>query len=116
MFLLAEVNLLLFLRSFYFHILQILKFNLVVLIADRSETAKYLVKVGANVAVYDSSGLSALSLMIEKMPPVAQKALNQYHQTDRANRKQYFYLSLLEADLTGNICKVAKSPLEVNFF
>ncbi|XP_065663977.1 transient receptor potential channel pyrexia isoform X2 [Hydra vulgaris] len=79
---------------------------------DRSETAKFLVKVGANVSAYDSSGLSTLYLMIEKMPHVAQKALNQYHQTDRANRKQYFYLNLLEADQAGTFSKIAKSPLE----
>jgi len=65
------------------------------------------------VGVCDSSGLSALTLMIDKMPPTAKYALDQYHVTDRPNRKQYFYLNLLEPIQPGMIHQVAKTPMQV---
>lgn len=82
---------------------------------DRSETALFLVEQGATVGVLDSSGLSALTLMIEKMPPTAKVALNQFHVTDRPNRKQYFYLNLLEPIQPGTITQYAKTPMQVIF-
>ena len=80
---------------------------------DRSETALYLVEQGATVGVCDSSGLTALTLMIDKMPPTAKYALDQYHVTDRPNRKQYFYLNLLEPVQPGLIQHIAKTPMQV---
>ena len=46
--------------------------------------------------------------MIVKMPPVAKEGLDQLHVMDRANRKQYFYLNLLEPYNSGR-------PLNVSF-
>ena len=80
---------------------------------DRSETALFLVEEGAHVGVSDASGLPALTLMVEKMPPVAKIALNQYHRTDRANRKQYFSLNLLEPMRPGEVNVIAKTPMQV---
>ena len=80
---------------------------------DRSETAKYLIEQGVPVGVCDSSGLPALTLMIQKMPLVAKEALGQFHSTDRANRKQYFYLNYLETKLPGREKSFAKLPMEV---
>ena len=73
----------------------------------------YLVEQNAKVGVIDKSGLSAVSLMIEKMPPVAKKALDQFHKTDRPNRKQYFFLNLLEPVKPGQHNVFAKTPMEV---
>ena len=54
-----------------------------------------------------------MSLMISKMPPVAKEALDQFHTTDRANRKQYYYLNYLEPSRPSNChdCD-AKTPLQ----
>lgn len=64
--------------------------------ADRSDTAKLLIDKGTSAGVQDDSGSCVLSFMISKMPPVAKDALDQFHSTDRANRKQYYYLNYLE--------------------
>ncbi|KAJ1194008.1 hypothetical protein NDU88_003303 [Pleurodeles waltl] len=94
---------------------------------DRSESARLLLNVQADASVYDSSGLSCLTLLIVNMPPVASLALDQLHVKDRANRKQYFHINVLEptvaalqpdppetqngtSELKGSH---AKSPLEV---
>lgn len=80
---------------------------------DRSETAKILVKQGIPAEVSDENGVTALSLMVSKMPPVAKEALDQFHSLDRASRKQYYYLNSLEPskpDQKGHI--LAKTPLE----
>ena len=53
-----------------------------------------------------------ISLLIEKLPSVALKALDQFHLTDRINRKQYFYLNCLEP--CQEIAGRAKTPLEVS--
>lgn len=82
--------------------------------SDRSETAKYLIDQGAPAGVEDSSGSSVMSFMISKMPPVAKEALDQFHTTDRGNRRQYFYLNHLEPYLRnekGVGVSFAKSPL-----
>lgn len=79
---------------------------------DRSETALFLVEINIDVGVVDSSGLSALTLMVDKMPPVAKKALDCFHKTDRPNRKQYFYLNLLEPTQPGNNSVLAKTPMQ----
>ena len=88
--------------------------NEILLYLDRSATALILVEEGAQVGVCDASGLSAITLMIEKMPPVAKEALNQLHRTDRPNRKQYFYLNLLEPQLPGLTNCFARSPMVVS--
>lgn len=82
---------------------------------DRSETALFLVEEGVRVGNCDSSGLSTLTLMIDKMPPVAYTALDQFHRTDRANRKQYFYLNLLEPVKPGKFSDFTRSPMQVQF-
>ncbi|XP_072017913.1 LOW QUALITY PROTEIN: uncharacterized protein [Amphiura filiformis] len=63
---------------------------------DRSETAKFLLELGADASDKDDAGQPALVLMIVKMPAVAGEALNQLHLMDRANRKQYYDLHHLE--------------------
>ncbi|XP_032236009.2 transient receptor potential cation channel subfamily A member 1 isoform X2 [Nematostella vectensis] len=80
---------------------------------DRSETAKFLIDQGTAAGVQDTSGNCSLSIMISKMPPVAKEALDQFHTTDRANRKQYYYLNYLEPDLpeNGHGC-YARTPLQ----
>ncbi len=86
---------------------------MVTLVTDRSETAKYLVENGVPVGVCSHSGLPALTLMIQKMPMVAKEALGQFHTTDRANRKQFFYLNYLETKMPGEDKSFAKLPMEV---
>ncbi|XP_074640944.1 uncharacterized protein LOC141898762 [Tubulanus polymorphus] len=72
---------------------------------DRSETARLLLEMGAPADGVDSTGQRAIVWMITKMAPVAKEALDQFHITDRANRKQYFFLNKLEHEInsdTGN--------------
>ena len=64
----------------------------------RADTARFLIEQGAPCGLYDSSGTTCLSLMIEKMPHVAMEAMEQFHIIDRAFRKHFFYLSYLEPD------------------
>ena len=45
------------------------------LITDRSETAKYLLELGADASDKDDSGQPALVLMITKMPAVVRLTL-----------------------------------------
>ena len=90
--------------------------QLLIILLDRSETAKYLVEQGVPVGVCDSSGLPALTLMIQKMPLVAKEALGQFHTTDRANRKQNFHLNYLETKLPEQRNSFAKLPMEVSSF
>ncbi|KAI8478980.1 LON peptidase N-terminal domain and RING finger protein 2 [Branchiostoma belcheri] len=81
---------------------------------DRSETARYLVEQGAEAGVQDYSGQACITHMITKMPPVAKEALNQFHPTDRANRKQYYYLNNIEPVLPGEAAdSLASTPMEV---
>lgn len=81
---------------------------------DRSETAKCLVERSAEANVADDSGMTALVMMISKMPSVAKEALNQFYSTDRANRKQYFYLNYLEPPVpTCMSSGCARTALEV---
>ena len=84
------------------------------LFSDRSETAKYLIDEGAPAGVQDGTGSSVMSFMISKMPPVAKEALDQFHSTDRGNRRQYFYLNHLEPvhpNEEGAYVSCARSPL-----
>ena len=52
----------------------------------------------APAGVYDDSGTSCLSLMIEKMPNIAMEAIEQFHKVRMELRKHYYYLSHLETD------------------
>lgn len=67
-------------------------------VSARTEAARFLIEYGAPAGVYDCSGTSCLSLMIEKMPQIALEAVEQFHQLDLAFRKHYYYLSYLEPD------------------
>ena len=64
----------------------------------REEAARYLIERGAPAGVFDESGLSAVALLIEKLPKVGKDALEQFVVIDRAFRKEYYYLSYLEND------------------
>eukprot|EP00794_Sanderia_malayensis_P014412 gene14412-15918_t len=64
--------------------------------SGRTEAARFLLEAGAPAAIYDDMGNSCLSLMVEKMPGIAIEALEQFHSTDRALRKKYYYLNYLE--------------------
>ena len=44
------------------------------------------------------AGLHTLCAMVEKMPGVAYKALDQFHVTNRGSRQQFFFLNYLEPD------------------
>ncbi|XP_072170292.1 uncharacterized protein [Diadema setosum] len=63
---------------------------------DRSETAHLLLELGARACDMDRTGHTALQIMVNKMPAVAKEGLNQLYRYDRANRKQYYDLHLLE--------------------
>ena len=66
----------------------------------REDAVRYLVEQGVPVGVFDETGLSALALMIEKMPNIAKESLEQFVSIDRAFRKEYYYLNYLEHDPT----------------
>lgn len=51
---------------------------------------------GAPAGVYDDTGTTCLTHMIEKMPDVAAEALGQFQKIDKASRTVYYYLSYLE--------------------
>lgn len=71
-----------------------------------------LLENDAPVGVVDEFGQPALTLMIQKMAPVAREALDQLHSVDRANRKQFFYLNYLEPLKPGECRKgYAKLPV-----
>ena len=48
--------------------------------------------------MFDDTGMSAIALMVEKMPHIAVDALDQFLLHDSAFRKDYFYLNYLEND------------------
>ncbi|XP_065646900.1 uncharacterized protein LOC124812268 [Hydra vulgaris] len=79
---------------------------------DRSVTAKLLIDNGADASVYDSSMMTAMVLLIQKMPSVALVALDQFHHINRATRREYFYVNCLVPPIKDSNC-FAKSPLEV---
>lgn len=51
---------------------------------------------GAPAGVYDDTGTTCLTHMIEKMPDVAAEALDQFQIVDKASRTVRYYLSYLE--------------------
>ena len=80
---------------------------------NRAKSATFLINAGASAAVCDSQGNSVISLLIERLPSVALKALDQFHLKDRINRKQFFYLNCLEPRRKDDGPTRAKTPLEV---
>ncbi|KAK2177712.1 hypothetical protein NP493_583g02067 [Ridgeia piscesae] len=83
---------------------------------DRSETARLLLELDdpAVAGVEDYTGQSAIAWMITKMPTVAKIALSQFHSTDRANRKQYYYLNKLDPKKSDDKRDVhPQTPLQV---
>ncbi|XP_063695249.1 transient receptor potential cation channel subfamily V member 5-like isoform X2 [Bolinopsis microptera] len=65
---------------------------------DRSVAAIQLLEAGAKAGIIDKTGLHTLCAMVEKMPAVANKALDQFHVTNRGSRQQFFFLNYLEPD------------------
>ena len=59
-------------------------------------SVSFLLDLGVGVGVFDDTGMSAIGVMIEKMPHVAYEALNQYQDRDVARRVDQFYLNYLE--------------------
>ena len=80
---------------------------------NRSKAAKHLINEGAPAGVCDDVGNSALSLLIEKIPEVALEALDQFHSTDRINRKHYYFLNHLEGAKLKEKKAHARTPLEI---
>ncbi|GFO19273.1 transient receptor potential cation channel subfamily v member 1-like isoform x2 [Plakobranchus ocellatus] len=78
---------------------------------DRSETARLLLELDAPCYYSDYQGQRAITWMITKMAPVAHEALNQFHMTDRPNRKQYFALNHLVRDKKNDPEGVAITPV-----
>ncbi len=67
----------------------------------------YLLDLGAPAAVYDIHGNCVVSLMVDKMPELAYKALNQFMTVEKASRKVYYYLCNLDFDVS---CKLGRTP------
>ena len=80
---------------------------------NRYKAAKFLVSEGAPAGVYDNSGNSALSLLIEKIPDIALEALDQFQSTDTINRKEFYFLNYLEGARLNDDKTSARTPLEI---
>jgi len=78
-----------------------------------TETAQFLLDVGAPAGIYDSEGNSAIANLLEKMPHVAYRALHQFVVTNMPLKRSEMYLSYLESGSTGKANMIAKSPLEM---
>ena len=60
---------------------------------------QYVILIMRNIKhVTPMLGLHTLCAMVEKMPGVAYKALDQFHVTNRGSRQQFFFLNYLEPD------------------
>nr|AAI70078.1 XCAT2 protein [Xenopus laevis] len=80
---------------------------------DRSEAARLLINLKSDAGVQDNTGQSCMTLLVMNMPPVALLALDQFFIKDRANRRQHFYLNLVQPRTTDFSGSQAKSPLEM---
>ena len=80
---------------------------------NRSKAAKLLISEGAPAGVYDNLGNSALCLLIEKIPEVALKAMDQFHSADTINRKELYFLNYLEGTKLKEKKTPARTPLEI---
>ena len=78
----------------------------------RVETAKTLIEEGAASCLPDSSGYTALSVLIDRMPELALVALSQLHKRDVISMKDYYYLQHLEASRQNIETKSTRTALE----
>ncbi len=76
------------------------------------DAAQYFLDIGCPAAVFDRDGESAITMMIEKMPLIAQSALSQFMIVDKiTGKKQYFLGALHSVESEMN---QGKSVLEVS--
>ena len=81
-----------------------------------AETAQFLLDIGAPAGVYDNNGNSALNCLLEKIPSVAYRALEQFRTSKISLKQSHMYLSHLETDTSvknPKAEKFAKTPLEI---
>ena len=81
-----------------------------------AETAQFLLDIGAPAGVYDNNGNSALTCLLEKIPSVAYRALEQFRTSKISLKQSHMYLSHLETDTSvknPKAEKFAKTPLEI---
>ena len=71
-----------------------------------------LIDEGAAACLLDSSGNSALCILIDRLPHLAVQALNQLHVTDVITRTNSYYLQYLEASRQKVETKATRTPLE----
>lgn len=65
----------------------------------RGKAAEVLLDEGAASCLLDSSGNTALTVLIDRLPNLAVEALNQLRVTDVITMKEYFYIQFLEQSL-----------------
>ena len=65
----------------------------------RGKAAEVLLDEGAASCLLDSSGNTALTVLIDRLPNLALEALNQLHTTDVITMKEFYYLQFLEQSL-----------------
>ena len=82
-------------------------------VVGSTETAQFLLDIGAPAGVYDSEGNSAIAHLVEKMPHVGYRALHQFIVSNMPLKRSEMYLSYLETNTKGKSGMIAKSPLEV---
>ena len=82
-------------------------------VVGSTETAQFLLDIGAPAGVYDSEGNSAIAHLVEKMPHVGYRALHQFIVSNMPLKRSEMYLSYLETNTRGKSGMIAKSPLEV---
>lgn len=78
----------------------------------RDKTAKVLIEEGAASCLLDSSGSSALSVLIDRLPHLALEALDQLHTSDIITMKESYFLNFLEASRKKIETKKTRTPLE----
>jgi hypothetical protein len=71
-----------------------------------------LIDEGASSCLLDTSGNSALSVLIDKLPHLSLEALNQLHMTDVITMKEFYYINFLEASRMKLETKKTRTPLE----
>ncbi|XP_046852070.1 POTE ankyrin domain family member A-like [Xenia sp. Carnegie-2017] len=78
----------------------------------RDKTEKALIDEGASPCLPDSSGNSALSVLIERLPQVALEVLDKLHTTDIITRKEFNFINFLKLSRISAKTKKARTPLE----
>ena len=76
------------------------------------ETAKILIEEGASSCTLDSTGYSALCVLIDHLPNLALEALSQLHKRDPITMQDYYYLQHLESSRQNIETKSTRTPLE----